>query len=270
MNATPGPRSQQTEREELARLLPAAADRELSPHRHLLLKELLMDTVTEKSRHTAKRRNLALRVALPVGLAAALVGVVLAGGGSDRPVPGAAAVPGGTTPASPDAAVSPAPGAVANVAYTLESGGDDVVTLTILDRDKPVDVPRLQADLDRLGVRSRVYAGEPGCTAPDPSTPAYPEAEMIKANNGSGADRLAFFGWDIDNGLQKSVLTVRPHSIPADRTLFIHLPLAKVAPASGFRSLSAGLMVGKAPACMPAEDPSNPLASLLPTQPPGH
>ncbi|MDH6126018.1 hypothetical protein [Kitasatospora sp. GP82] len=253
MNATPRHRSQQAEREELARLLPAAADPELSLRRHLLLKEHLMDTVTENSQRAAKRRTLTLRVVLPVGLAAAVAGVALAAvtGRPVAPTPGVAA------------AGSQSPGSIINAAYTLQSSSDDLVRLTVLDPAKQVDAPQLQRDLDRFGVRSHVYAGEPDCHAPEPKRPTYPPD--IAGLTSTGQDRVAYYGWDIDSEGRKTVLTIRPSAIPADLQLFIYLPYAKADPANGFRELEAGLMKSPAPSCMPGKTYDNPLASLLPT-----
>lgn len=214
-----------------------------------------MDTVTENSQRAANRRSLTLRVALPVGLAAAVAGVALTA------VPGRPAVP------TPGAAAtgSQSLGSTTNAAYTLQSSGDDLVRLTILDPAKQVDVPQLQRDLDRLGVRSHVYAGEPDCHAPEPKSPTYPPDAAVKADKGGSQGRVSYYGWDIDSQGRKTVLTVHPNGISADLQLFIYLPLAKTDPANGFRELEAGLMTSPAPSCMPAKTSTNPLASLFPT-----
>ncbi|MEZ0065001.1 hypothetical protein ABIA32_000989 [Streptacidiphilus sp. MAP12-20] len=264
MSATPRHRSQQAEREELAGLLPAAAAPELSRGRHLLLKEHLMSTVTENSQRTAKRRTLTLRLALPVGLAAAVAGVALTAGAGHpaAPTPGLAA--GSQSPVS-----------IGDVAYTVQSSGDDTVRLTVLDPNKPVDVPRLQRDLDRLGVRSHVYAGEPGCQAPAPKSPPVDSSDAaLNAMNGDSRTRLAYFGWDISSEGVKQVLTVHPSRIPTGEQIFIYLPLARTSPANGFRELEAALMTNPAPSCMPARTYTNPLANLsrsaTPTPTPAH
>ncbi len=261
MNATPRNRSQQAEREELARLLPAAGDPELPRHRHLLLKEHLMDTITENSRPATKRRSLTMRVVLPLGLAAAVAGVALAAvaGHHAAPVPPAAS--GGGRPL----------GNITNAAYTLESGSDDLVKLTLVDNGKQVDATQLQHDLDRLGVRSHVYAGEVGCNAPEPKTPTYPDdAAALKAMNGSTQDRVSYYGWDFEVQRHATVLTVRPSAIPADLQLFLYFPYYNTAPDHGSGSLDAGLMKSPAPSCMPAKPDINPLASLYPTSTPKH
>lgn len=270
MNATPRHRSQQAEREELARLLPAAADPELTPDRHFLLKEYLMDTVTEHSRSAAKRRTLALRVALPIGVAAAVAvaGFTLTTGAGHSPAPAPVVAGGGASAGSQPL------GNVTNAAYTLQSGSDGLVKLTILDGYKPVDATQLQRDLDRAGVRSRVYAGEPGCHAPDPTMPSYAPQTVAKGNQDGGQGRLAAYGWDMEEepGQEggRMVLTIRPSAIPANLQLFIYLPLAKTDPAHSSRELQANLMQSPAPDCMPAQTYVNPLASLYPTSAPTH
>ncbi|MER5636226.1 hypothetical protein ABT095_04645 [Kitasatospora sp. NPDC002227] len=255
MTATPRPRSEEAERAELARLLPAAAAPDLSPSRHLLLKEHLMDTVTEQ--HTPaparRRRSLALKVALPALVAAGLAAVTLAANSG----------PGG----QPATAGGARPGTISTVAYTLESTADDQVTLTVLEYAKTVDVEQLQRDLDRLGVPSRVYAGDPGCRAPEPNYPDNGGTPLEGAAD-TPANRVARDGWDMETAHNKTVLTVRPKAIRAGQQLFINFPLARTSPANSFRNLHAGLMTLPAPACMAGEEFVNPLASLYPT--PGH
>ncbi|MEV7938282.1 hypothetical protein AB0O82_19345 [Kitasatospora sp. NPDC088264] len=252
MNATPRDRSEQTEREELVRLLPAPAAPELPPGRHLLLKEHLMDTVTDNSRRTARRRSLALRLALPAGLAAALVGALLATG-PGRPAPDARHQDAQHQDAQhPADGTGHALGRVDNAAYTLE-GGDDLVKLTILEQYKPVDPDQLQRDLDRFGIPARVYAGQPGCRASEPETP----------DNQEGQD-----SWDMHTeGAGPLVLTVRPRAVPAGLKLFIYLPFAGTDPAHSSREMHTGLMRSPGPACMPSKVYFNPLASLIPTPP---
>ncbi|WP_371519790.1 hypothetical protein [Kitasatospora sp. NBC_01300] len=257
MNATPRDRSEQTEREELVRLLPAPAAPELPPGRHLLLKEHLMDTVTDNSRRTARRRSLALRLALPAGLAVALTGALLATG-PGRHTPDAGRQDARHQDAQHPDVQHPADGTghelgrVDNAAYTLE-GGDDLVKLTILEQYKPVDPDQLQRDLDRFGIPARVYAGQPGCRAPEPEAPDNQE--------GQGS-------WDMrTEGAGPIVLTVRPHAVPAGLKLFIYLPFAGTDPAHSSREMHTGLMRSPGPACMPSKVYFNPLASLIPTPP---
>ncbi|RGD59792.1 hypothetical protein DR950_20190 [Kitasatospora xanthocidica] len=249
MSATPRHRSEQADREELARLLPAPAAPVLPRSRHLLLKEHLLDSITDPDgtpdtprrttpRRTTRRRGLLLGAALPLGLAAALTGVLLTTGTD------------GSTPGDDDSGRSL--GSSSGVAYTLESE-EEVVRLTILEDYKPVDVDQLQRDIDRFGIRARVYPGEPGCKAREPKQPSH-------------VDLTA--GWDIEHGPgEPLVLTVHPRRLPAGTEIFIYLPLARTSPANSSREMQAGLMKSPGPSCMPAKEYVNPLASLYPTPP---
>ncbi|MFE9139729.1 hypothetical protein ACFYMK_37615, partial [Streptomyces sp. NPDC007355] len=158
-------------REELSRLLPAPADPDLSPGRHRLLKEHLMNHVQEESRPAARRWRLATRSAVPVALAAAVAGV---------------AVSMGQTPGNADTAVVAAgPDRISNVAYTLDQEPGSAVRMSMrvqggertcvngnctVPESGPepakvvVDPAELQHDLDRMGVTARVYRDDPGCT----------------------------------------------------------------------------------------------------------
>ncbi|MFE6054292.1 hypothetical protein ACFQ6N_26365 [Kitasatospora sp. NPDC056446] len=246
MSATPRHRSEQADRaagadrEELTRLLPAATAPELSPGRHLLLKEHLLDSITDTPRRTPRRRGLLLGAALPVGLAAALAGVLLATGTDGSP---AGADDSGRSLGSAE-----------NAGYTLESA-QDVVRLTILEQYKPVDTQQLQRDFDRFGIRARVYAGEPGCQTKRPEQPRNVDLNA---------------GWDIEvrPGNEPMVLTVHPRELPKGTEIFVYLPLAKTDPANSFRELEAGLMKSPGPSCLESRVFVNPLASLLPTAPP--
>ncbi|MFJ9694131.1 hypothetical protein [Kitasatospora sp. NPDC101183] len=235
MNATPRPEAEDSAvREELARLLPAPATPDLPASRQLLLKEHLMDSITTTAAPQRRRRGLALRIALPVALAAAVAGVLVAGG-DDSTAPAPAAGPRTL-------------GSVSNAAYTLESTAD-VVRLTILEAYRPVDTGQLQRDLDTFGIRARVYAGEPGCKAKAPEIAQHDSDD----------------GWHMEMAGNRMVLTARPAAIPAGEQLFVYLPLARTSPENGSRELESGLMKSPGPACMPSREYVNPLASLLPT-----
>lgn len=243
MNATPEDLSQQAEREELARLLPAAAARGLSPHRHLLRKDHLLNVITEDARPAAapRRPGLARRLALPVGLAVAAALIALA------------TLPGGQggSPATSPRSV----GRITNAAYDLEHTDDDLITLTVLDATEPVDTAQLQRDLDSLGVNSRVYAGEPGCQAAPPKIAPGPDGDANK-------DWLRSHGWEIGptGDGHRTVLTIRPGLLAAGTQLFLYFPLAKSDPANSFRAMQAGLLVPPAPACMPVTSSYTPPA----------
>jgi hypothetical protein len=250
MNATPQRRSEQAEREELARLLPAAANPDLSRSRHLLLKEHLMNTVADHNRsHPAKpsrsRRTLALRIAIPAGLAAAGIAI--------------ASLTGHPVIASPQASDPVAAvGTISAVGYTLRSGTDHLVTLTVTNGESRIDLNGLQHNLARMGVRARVYGGDPGCrngiravgNAPDlDGLPAAPAADVAKSG-------LTF----VDQG-EATVLEVVPGKIPAGDTLFLYFPLAETSPVNTFRDWESGLLRGTIPTCLPAQTYTNPFAA---------
>jgi len=257
MSATPPPRYPRSEREELAGLLPAAPAEDLPPGRHVQLKDHLMTTMTEQSRPAGRSSNLMLRLAVPVGLAAAAAAAVFATGAGQGAAPGHSPAAVGGSPSSLEAG---------QVAYTLQNTDEGTVTLTVLNQNEPVDVARLQSDLDRHGVPSHVYPGEPGCQAPEPKSPPVDTSDAaLRALNGGSRSRADYFGWDISSNGQAQVLTVRPAALKPGVKLFIHLPLAVTSPENGFRMLEAGLMTDPAPACMPAQTFTNPLADLYPS-----
>jgi len=253
MNATPQPRSEQAEREVLARLLPAAADPDLSPSRHLLLKEHLMKTVAEHNqpapaKRPRSRRALALRIAIPAGLAA--VGVAIA------------SLTGHSVSASPQAspqASGPAAtvGTISAVGYTLQSS-KQVVTLAVVNAESKIDLAGLQHNLDRLGIRAHVYAGDPGCgngisvVNNGPALKGLPDAPAADYKQAG----LTF----TDRG-RSTLLEVNPEGIPAGDTLYLYFPLARTSPGNTFRDWQSGLLRGTVPTCLPAQSYTNPLAA---------
>ncbi|AUG76429.1 hypothetical protein CFP65_1539 [Kitasatospora sp. MMS16-BH015] len=248
MTADPDPRSERAERAELARLLPSAAAPELSPRRHLLLKEHLMDTVHEQRTRTPHRRRLVLKIALPAVVAAGAAAVAL--------VPNAGPA---STPAIAKAPTQAQLGTISNVGYTLESKADRL-TLTMFDEQKGVDPDQLQRDLDRAGVPARVYPGEFGCKEKEPDVPDRDTSALT-------GDFLTDNGWTIETQGTKSVLTVLRGRIPAGQELFIYLPEIKTTPAHKLGESHTGLMKAPGPSCLPAKVFFNPLASLYPTPP---
>ncbi|MFD0568365.1 hypothetical protein ACFQ0T_02585 [Kitasatospora gansuensis] len=237
MSTHPRHRSEQVEREELARLLPAADAPEPDGHRHFLLKEHLMDTVTENSRRTTRRRSLTLRLALPVGVAAALVGAVLVNG-ADHPAPApgpavaAAARPRASRPARCPSRSATWPTASRPPAPTSSSSPCSI-------RTGPSTRPNSSATWTGSAPAPGSTPASPAAPRPSAPGPSYPEGPEIAANNGTNADRLAFFGWDIDTTFPKAVLTVRPSAIPAGFQVYVHLPLAKTTPTTHAQEFEA-------------------------------
>ncbi|MFT2017922.1 CU044_5270 family protein [Streptomyces sp. 796.1] len=113
MNATPY-RPAQAEREETARLLPAPAERDLPPGRHLHHKELLMRQIDQDTTPTSHqpgglrrrlvdaaapgrpRRRLVIGASLAAGAMAAVIAVAAVGSDAPTTVPQAASAPGGS------------------------------------------------------------------------------------------------------------------------------------------------------------------------------
>ena len=120
MTLNPWRRQEPLDQLELVRLLPPPGDPVLSDDRQRLLEEHLMSNVTEDSRRAGSRRSLALRVAVPVALVAALAGTALAvnrtTAHTDAPAPAAEA-----------------PQHISTVAYTLDREKQGTVTVTILN-----------------------------------------------------------------------------------------------------------------------------------------
>ncbi|MCX5233206.1 hypothetical protein [Streptomyces sp. NBC_00233] len=205
-------------REELSRLLPAPADPDLSPGRHRLLKEHLMNHVQEESRLAARRWRLATRFAAPVALAAAVA---------------SAAVSIGQTSGNADTAVVAAgPERIANVAYTLDQEPDSVVKMSMrveggemncvngnctVPESGPeptkvvADPAELQHDLDRMGVNARVYRDDPGCTV---------DQRNLKRDH--DANRAAV--GKIEREGDRLVTVIHRDKIPDGSTLVVVLP----------------------------------------------
>ncbi|MFF2658581.1 hypothetical protein ACFVUH_14565 [Kitasatospora sp. NPDC058032] len=248
MNATPEGLSQQAEREELARLLPAAAARGLSPHRHLLRKEHLMNALTKDAlpAPAVRRRGLALRLALPVGLAVAAAGIALtslpgdpAGRGRSAAAP---AVPATTSPAA-----SPSPlERITNATYELAKT-DDRITIVVLDSTTPVDTGRLKRDLDRLGIRTRVFGDEPGCGSLESMVTPVP-----KDAAGKNPVSPVFIEASTRDG--RTVYSIDRSKLDAGGELLLHFPAAQPGPGGDFGGLEAGVLFGAA-GCAPSVSP---------------
>ncbi|MFE2915556.1 hypothetical protein [Kitasatospora indigofera] len=223
-------RDQDDDLQTLRRMLRVPAERDFPAGRRHQREEHLMTSWLTMSRRGDKRRNLGVRIALPAGLAAAAAGVALT------------ALPAQTA-----------------AAYTLQTAHDGTVKLTIVNPAGKIDLGGLQEDLDRLGVRSRIYAGDPDCRAalpgradPSPSTSAGTAAEASPSASASPSTEAGYEGWRIDSEHGKLVLSVSPSKMPADKQLQIVFPLAKTDPAHASAVLTGGLVDGPGPDCMPA------------------
>jgi hypothetical protein len=218
MNATlHSPRS--SEREELSRLLPAAANPDLSRDRHRLLKEHLMNHVQEKSRPAGRRWRLATRVAAPLALAAAVAGVAVS--------------VGQTSGNSDTITVAAGPGRISNVAYTLDRESNSTVKMSLRvkggemkcvngkcttpgeawpGRTRVVaDPAELQHDLDRMGLTARVYRDDPTCS--------IAQKDLDRDKEASGAPLSK-----VERMNDQLVATIHRDKIPDGSTLVVVLP----------------------------------------------
>lgn len=230
------PRPTPAEREEMARLLSVPAERDLPGGRHHLLKDYVMREIQQNAESAeakkpttwlsysrrSGRQRFGLRLALPAGLAAAVAGIALT------------ALPAQTA-----------------AAYTLQDTSDGTVKLTIVNPGGKIDLDRLQAELDKLGVHSRVYAGDPDCR--DSSASATPAPETSPSSLAPDASPSQPLAWDITFEDGKPVLSVRADKMPADQQLMVAFPLAKTDPSHAYSVITAGVMNnGEAPDCVPA------------------
>ncbi|MFF0298788.1 hypothetical protein ACFYST_35545 [Kitasatospora sp. NPDC004614] len=193
----------------------------------------------ERRNANTKRRRLGVRIALPAGLVAAAAGVVVA------------ALPAQTA-----------------AAYTLQTADNGTVKLTVVNPAGKIDLAKVQRELDRLGVRARVYAGDPNCQAPAPlpstsassapssSPSASADAPAPSADapvpNASPASEPSDQSWTLGRENGKLVLILNPARIPADKQVQIVFPLAKTDPAHGTSVIMGGLTDIPGPDCAPA------------------
>ncbi|GAA3373673.1 hypothetical protein GCM10020367_34520 [Streptomyces sannanensis] len=214
-------RDQDDDMQALRRMLPVPAERDFPAGRQPQREEHLMNSWLTMSRRTDKRRNLGVRIALPAGLAAAAAGIAL------------------TVLPSQTAA-----------AYTLQTANDGTVELTVVNPSGKIDPAKLEKDLDKLGVNSRVYAGDPDCSAPPYSPPSAPTTSGTARPDPGSLWVSSVVRWDRS---REFVLHVRTDKIPADKHLEIVFPLAKTAPAHAYEIIVASLVSGPGPDCVPAE-----------------
>lgn len=254
-------RPEPAEREEMARLLPVPAERDLPAGRHQLFKDYLMneihhDTAPDAAAPARPRRRLAF-LAIPLVTAAA-AGAVFTALTTGHP----------TTPAQANQHdTSGQPIKITAAAYTLQQEDHGLVKLAITDPAGKLDLPGLQHDLDRLGVPARVYAGDPNCpnpqadpspsptSTPDPTpTASTSQPETSAAPSSPATERPAFLGdsWRIEIKNGKPVLYVRPGKIPAGQELMVGFPLAHTMPDHAWSIIEGGIIDGTPPACIPA------------------
>ncbi|MDQ0943801.1 hypothetical protein [Streptomyces sp. V1I1] len=203
-------RDQNDDVQVLRRTLTVPADRDFPAGRQQQREEHLMSSWLEMARQQGKdrRRRLAVRVAAAVAVVAAVAGIAVTIGQA----PGTSAGHGTT-------AQHTAPGAgyfperITAVAYTLDREPHGVVKVTIRDtgETRPA-LERLQRDLARMGVRARVYQGDPYCP-------------VNEEKNTSGDDDIALKVVRFTHEDGKFIGSIHPEKIPADHSLVIVFPV---------------------------------------------
>ncbi|WP_369275952.1 hypothetical protein AB5J55_43900 [Streptomyces sp. R11] len=252
-------RDQGDDLQALRRMLPVPAERDFPAGRLDQREEHLMNSLLTSSSRPDRRRRLALRVAVPVGLAAAAAGVaitVLPGGPASQPQAAAPSSAVTETPARP----SRSPSRITTASYTVERKDNSIVTLTVTDPTGKLDPTRLQKDLDRMGVPSRVLAGDPNCrTQPRPeenpsTTPSgFRQSDAPLRQRSAGETPLAegqVMAVAMKHG--KTVLYVRPRAIPAGQEIMVGFPYAHTDPAMALAVVRGSVIDDNAPYCLPA------------------
>ncbi|MER6434067.1 hypothetical protein ABT272_41175 [Streptomyces sp900105245] len=212
---------------ELAQLLPAPGDPVLSDDRQRLLEDFLMSNVTKDTRPARPYRRLAIRIAAPVALAAALAGTALA---VHQTTPHAASSVTANGPVT-----GGSPRHISNVAYTLNRASQGTVTVTIrkAGAERP-NLTRLQHDLGRMGVNARVYQDDPTCALDQGEEPELGYASLKAVN------------FQHRNGTFTA--TIHPSKFPTGTHLeIVFPPLSK--DSAQIDDLAFGLRNGKAPDC---------------------
>lgn len=223
---------------ELARLLPAPSDPVLSEDRQRLLEDFLMNNATDDAHRVRSRRRMAVRLAAPAALAAALAGTVLA---INRTTAETASPATATNQASAgDSSLQ-----ITNAAYTLKRDSSGTVT-AVIGRRGALDTPaRLQKDLERLGVPVRLDRNDPTCQAR--------ERRPLTADGRR-------FSMEVSHGVEKA--TIRPDLFPPDA----YLQVVYAPPVKGRSWYGFALFVerGTPPACrhMGIFDPDAPVVHL--------
>ncbi|MFF3062444.1 hypothetical protein [Streptomyces sp. NPDC057909] len=133
-------------------------------------------------------------------------------------------------------------GRITTAAYTLQRQDNDVVTLTMTDNPiKNPDLDRLREDLARLGVPGHVYAGDPHCT----SAPLKRGSTSITTAMGDALE-FSFKGSDW-------MMSVHRDRLAAGQSVLLYFPSLNTDRSQPLIEVHAGLLKGKAPACLPVQ-----------------
>jgi hypothetical protein len=235
-------RNQDDDVQVLRRMLAVTAERDFPAGRRRQREEHLMTSWLQMARKQGqdRRYRLAIRVAAPMAVAAAVAGVGVTVGQVGT------LADHGTTARHTAPEAGHFPERITTVAYTLAREPHGVVTMTLRDiRETSPDPERLQRlnlDLARMGVRARVYHADPNCPVTKVKT-----TPGDKRKDGKVAEKVVAKYQGKDGRFTASIY---PDNIPEDHTLVF-----PVASTIGVDELVAARMVeGQGPDCwhMPA------------------
>lgn len=224
----------------LRQALPVPADRDFPAGRYHQREEHLMTSWLRMSQRPQHRRNHAIRIALPLGLAAAAAGTVLAYGQTTTVPSGSGS--GQAQDTTTTATDRQSLGAISAVAYTIQREPSGDIKIVIEDPNGKPNADKMRADLARLGVTAKVLISEPNCHDTRPSPKPTPSAEAKRAHPApaSGAVDLR-----PENG--KTVAYIHPDRIHAGHTLTFGFERP-----NAIWPLYIGVEDGNGPDCIPA------------------
>lgn len=193
-----------------------------------------MNSLERQSAGVRRRKRMAL-AALPIGIAAtAVVGVVAVLGATPTPEVGAAKANASNGAGAAHRTVEPIL-RVVGAYFTLQRSDDGVVQLRITEQYGKVDLARLQKELTKAGVPSRVLAGDPAC-----------RPRSTKNNSASGR----VFEVSMDG--ESPLLTVRPAEIPAGQEIVVGFPHAMSGGPDALAVIMGALIDRGSSYCVPA------------------
>jgi len=191
-----------------------------------------MNSLKQKSVRVRRKRMAAL-AALPVGIAATAIAVTAVLGATPPPQDLARADASNQADTS-HRTVEPTL-RVVGAYFTVQRSGDGLVQLRITDQAGKADLARLQKELNKAGVPSRVLAGDP--------------ARRPRATGEKPGSRQVF--WiSMDGGTP--VLAVQPAEIPADQEMVVGFPHAATDRADALGVIMGALIDHKSSYCVPA------------------
>ncbi|WUH93802.1 hypothetical protein OG900_29260 [Streptomyces sp. NBC_00433] len=137
---------------------------------------------------------------------------------------------------------------ITNAAYTLEKEPAGGVKLTIENSSGKPDIEGMRKDLARMGVRAKVLAGDPNCTAHKGSGASGDKNP--EPSDGQAGEIAPYFHLRGTSG--KLIAYIYPAKVPAGSTLTLGFPLAEIRPDHGLDVLVISAPKGDGPNCIPA------------------